>query len=158
MRIYLACTVRGDRSQLQAARAVAERLEALGHEVLTLHLLDEGVDRKEAALSDREVFERDVRWLEECDVLVAEASGSSYGVGFEVGYVAGRAAQSGQRVIVFYEAARRGTVSRLVSGNTNGVCRTVPYRSLDEITAFLDREFATPKASRRAEGVSAASR
>jgi hypothetical protein len=34
--------------------------------------------------------------------LVAEAFGSSYGVGFEVGYVIGRAASTGQRVVLLY--------------------------------------------------------
>ena len=54
-----------------------------------------------------EVFRRDLEWLTACDVLVAEASGSSYGVGFEVGYVLGRAQASGQRVVLLYDTARR---------------------------------------------------
>jgi len=37
------------------------------------------------------VYRRDLDWLSCCDVLIAEASGSSHGVGFEVGYVIGRA-------------------------------------------------------------------
>src|SRR5204863_341545 len=35
MRIYLACTVRGDRSGVLAGRAICERLEHQGHEVQT---------------------------------------------------------------------------------------------------------------------------
>ena len=91
MKIYLACTVRGDRGGVAAGRAMCERLHALGHEVLTTHLLADGVDEAEAALPEADVFRRDLGWLEGCDVLVAEASGSSYGVGFEVGYVLSRA-------------------------------------------------------------------
>ena len=87
MRIYLACTVRGDRGGVRAGRAVCERLQQQGHHVLTTHLLADDVDTAEARLSEEEVFRRDIDWLSSCEVLVAEASGTSYGVGFEVGYV-----------------------------------------------------------------------
>src|SRR6266851_1466083 len=91
MRIYLACTVRGERSGLLAGRAICQRLQQLGHEVLTTHLLAEDVESAEAQLTEQQVYRRDLDWLSKCDVLVAEASGSSYGVGFEVGYLTGSA-------------------------------------------------------------------
>ena len=56
-------------------------------------------------------------------MLVAEASGSSYGVGFEVGYVLGRAQASGQRVVLLYDTARRDKVSRLITGNDDARAR-----------------------------------
>jgi hypothetical protein len=139
--IYLACTVRGDRSGLEAARYLAGRFTALGHDVLTGHLLADDVDRSEASVGDREVFERDLRWLDACDVLVAEASGSTYGVGFEVGYIVGRAPRTGQRACVLYDARRADTVSRMLSGNTADACTTIAYRDHDDLAAFVDREF-----------------
>src|SRR5262245_7959754 len=102
MKVYLACTVRGDRGGVAAARAVANRLQSLGHEVLTTHLLNDHADAEEAQLTEEAVYRRDIEWLASCDLLVAEASGSTYGVGFEVGYVLGRAAQTGQRVVLLY--------------------------------------------------------
>jgi hypothetical protein len=60
MKIYLACTVRGDRGGVAAGRAMCERLHALGHEVLTTHLLADGVDEAEAALPEADVFRRDL--------------------------------------------------------------------------------------------------
>ena len=74
MQIYLACTVRGDRGAVTALRSLVSALEAGGHTVLTTHLLADGVDDAEAALSEREVYDRDMRWLEACDVLIADAS------------------------------------------------------------------------------------
>jgi nucleoside 2-deoxyribosyltransferase len=145
VRVYLACTVRGNRTGLLAARTVADRLHALGHEVLTSHLLEDSVEQTEAALPEREVFERDRRWLDDCDALVAEASGSSYGVGFEVGYVTGRAAATGQRVFVLYDEARRGQVSRLVSGYGDEHGAALAYASIEQVAAFVDAHF-TPRA------------
>jgi nucleoside 2-deoxyribosyltransferase len=139
MTIYLACTVRGDRRGVVAGRAICERLEHHGHEVQTKHLLADNVETAESQLTERDVFRRDLKWLTACDVLVAEASGSSYGVGFEVGYVLGRARASGQRVVLLYDVARRDTVSRLITGNDDGACTTFGYGSIEELTAFVDR-------------------
>src|SRR5205823_7908562 len=142
MTIYLACTVRGDRGGVAAGRAICDRLQRAGHDVLTTHLLADNVDAAEAALTERDVYERDLRWLTSCDVLVAEASGSSYGVGFEVGYVLGRASISGQRVVLLYDQARRGAVSRLIVGNDDAACATFAYASVDELIAFISQRFA----------------
>jgi hypothetical protein len=147
VRIYLACTVRGDRSGVAVARLVARRLVALGHELLTSHLLDDDVDQAEASVGNADVFQRDIRWLDACDVLVAEASGSTYGVGFEVGYIVGRAAQTGQRAIVLYDARREASVSRMLSGNTAERCATLGYRTAEEAVAFVEREI-TPQRGR----------
>ena len=138
MRIYLACTVRGHRGGVEAGRAIARHLQQHGHDVLTTHLLADDVDAAESALTEDAVYRRDLEWLSSCDLLVAEASGSSYGVGFEVGYVLGRAAQSGQRVVLVYDRARRGAISRLITGNCDGACDTFGYESLVELIAFLD--------------------
>ncbi len=139
MTIYLASTVRGDRAGVTAARAIAARLERHGHSVLTSHLLDDNVDDLEAGLTEQAVFQRDRAWLDACDALVAEASGSSYGVGFEVGYVMARAPGTGQKVYLVFDAAKRSSVSRLVAGNDDRHCTTFAYDSLTALEAFIDR-------------------
>ena len=143
MRIYLACTVRGERGGVLAGRTISTRLRAHGHEVLTTHLLADDVEDAESVLTEAQVFRRDLDWLSRCDVLVAEASGSTYGVGFEVGYVIGRAHQTGQRVVLVYDVARRQAISRLIIGNCDEACTTFAYSSLEELAAFVDREFGT---------------
>ena len=141
MRIYLACTVRGDRGGVAAGRAISTQLQQHGHDVLTTHLLDDNVNDVEARLTEEDVYRRDIDWLSSCDALVAEASGSSYGVGFEVGYVLGRARATGQRVVLLYNAARRHAVSRLIVGNRDANCTTFEYETIAQLTAFIDREF-----------------
>ena len=142
MRIYLACTVRGDRGGVAAGRAICDRLRHHGHDVLTAHLLDDNVDAAEAQLTEQAVFTRDLAWLSTCDALVAEASGSSFGVGFEVGYVLARSDRTGQRVILLYDVARANQVSRLLVGNIHPACTTFAYASVEELVAFIDQRFA----------------
>jgi nucleoside 2-deoxyribosyltransferase len=141
LRIYLACTVRGDRGGVQAGRTICERLQHHGHEVLTTHLLSDDVNEAESELTEERVYRRDLEWLSACDVLVAEASGSSYGVGFEVGYVLGRARDTGQRVFLLYDAARRPAISRLITGNCDEACTTFSYNTLTDLAAFIDQRF-----------------
>jgi nucleoside 2-deoxyribosyltransferase len=142
MRIYLACTVRGDRGTVAAARHIHDRLVQLGHEVLTSHLLRDDVDELESHVTAAHVFARDVEWLVAADVLVAEATGSSFGVGFEVGYVLGRAAESGQRAYVLYHADRQAAISRMISGLSHQHATSLAYHTLADIDAFLDEHLA----------------
>jgi len=139
--IYLACTVRGDRGGVAAGRAVSERLHELGHQVLTTHLLADDVNEAESKLTEEDVYRRDLDWLSQCDVLVAEASGSTYGVGFEVGYVLGRSPVTGQQVVLLYDRTRRHAISRLIVGNCDSACTTFGYGSLDELIAFIEERF-----------------
>lgn len=141
MTIYLACTVRGDRGGVAAGRALADGLKARGHHVLTEHLLRDDVETAESALTEAEIFNRDIEWLDACDVLVAEASASSFGVGFEVGYVLSRAAETGKRVFLLHTEDAAPRISRLILGNTHPACVRVPYRSTADVNAFLDRHF-----------------
>ena len=60
MRIYLACTVRGDRGGVSAGRVICARLQRDGHDVLTSHLLNDDVEIAEAQLTEEEVFRRDL--------------------------------------------------------------------------------------------------
>jgi len=139
--IYLACTVRGDRGGVAAGRQLAEGLRARGHRILTEHLLRDDVETAESALTEEAIFTRDVAWLEACDALVAEASASSFGVGFEAGYVLARAAETGKRVYLLYDTARASKISRLILGNCHPACVRVPYASSQDLEAFLDRYF-----------------
>lgn len=143
MTIYLACTVRGDRGGVEAGRAICARLQHHGHHVLTTHLLADHVNDTESTLTEHEVYTRDLQWLSSCDVIVAEASGSSYGVGFEVGYVLGRASETRQRAVLLYDTARRGAISRLITGNGDAACTTFGYASIEELTAFIDAHFSS---------------
>jgi nucleoside 2-deoxyribosyltransferase len=138
MLVYLACTVRGDRTNLEAVRHINRWLTERGHHVLTAHLLADDVETAEAVNTDQEIYRRDVAWVESADLVVAEASGSSYGVGFEVGYTLGRAPLSHQRVCVLYRADRHDAISRLISGLTSEHGCVHAYASLAEIDAILE--------------------
>jgi len=134
MKIYFGFTVAGDRSSLAIARRLVELLESLGHEVLTRHLVSDDAAAMDRAIPAQAVYQRDMLWLEQCDVFIAEVSGSSFGLGYEAGYVLG---SSAQKAILFYRREAASRISLLITGNTHPNCRLVPYSQPEEIEGQL---------------------
>jgi nucleoside 2-deoxyribosyltransferase len=138
MKIYFGFTVAGDRSSIEIARRVVELLEDTGHEVLTRHLVSDNAWQLDRLISPQQVYERDMRWLKQCDVLVAEVSGSSFGLGFETGYLLGATAK---KAVLFYKRDVEKRISLLITGNTNPQCLVVPYTDVAEVEAFVRDNF-----------------
>ena len=134
LRIYFGFTVAGDRSSIDIARRVVELLESRGHEVLTRHLVDDNAWELDRLITPQQVYERDMRWLEQCDLFIAEVSGSSFGLGFEAGYLLGTTVK---KVVLLYKRDAEKRVSLLITGNTNPRCVLLPYTDMAEVEAFV---------------------
>jgi nucleoside 2-deoxyribosyltransferase len=134
MRIYFGFTVAGDRSALGTARKVVQLLEEMGHDVLTRHLVDDNAWEADRQISAQEVYRRDMAWLAQCDLFIAEVSGSSFGLGFETGYVLGA---TNKRAILLYRRELEPKVSLLISGNSHANCTLVPYVTVEEVETFI---------------------
>ena len=134
MKIYFGFTVAGDRSQVENARRLVKLLEGMGHEVLTRHLVNENAAQSDRAITPQAVYERDMNWLRQCDIFIAEVSGSSFGLGYEAGYVLG---SSDKKAVLFYRRDLAGRISLLITGNTHPNCRLVPYTEPGEIAGLL---------------------
>ena len=134
MKIYFGFTVAGDRSAIDAARGIVELLEEYGHEVLTRHLVDANAWEADRSISPQDVYRRDMAWLEQCDLFIAEVSGSSFGLGFETGYLLGA---TNKKVILLYRRELEHKVSLLITGNTHTNCMLVPYANVGEVEEFI---------------------
>src|ERR1700736_3021824 len=110
MKIYFGFTVAGDRSSIAPAKSVVEMLEAMGHVVLTKHLVRDDAWEADRLITPQQVFERDMNWLEECDCFMAEVSGSSFGLGFETGYLLGATTK---KTVLFYRKDVESKISLL---------------------------------------------
>src|SRR6266436_2492758 len=78
MKIYFGFTVAGDRSSKMAARRIVELVVQMDHEVLTRHLVEDNAWEADRLITPKEVYLRDMKWLEQCDLFMAEASGSNH--------------------------------------------------------------------------------
>jgi glycosyltransferase involved in cell wall biosynthesis len=76
------------------------------------------------------------------ETFLDSAPEAGHGVGFEVGYLIGRAERTGTCAIVLYDAALKDKVSRLVSGNTHPTCVTIAYDDADDASRRLGEALA----------------
>jgi len=134
MNIYFGFTVAGDRSSIATARVIVELLESMGHVVLTRHLVQEDAWEADRLITPQQVYQRDMGWLAACDCLMAEVSGSSFGLGFETGYLLGATEKD---VVLFYRREVESKISLLITGNTHPRCTLVPYSDVEQIRAFV---------------------
>jgi nucleoside 2-deoxyribosyltransferase len=111
MKVYFACSITGGRKFEAVFQAIVHALADKGHEVLSAHLVESNVMEMEAALSPEEVYARDTAWIQTCDILIAEVSSPSHGVGYEIGFALGL----GKPVLALYQQGR--TVTKMISGN-----------------------------------------
>ena len=139
MKIYLGFTVAGNRSSIGAAQKILEVLQSLGHEVLTSHLVSEDAWEADRRVPPQRIVARDMEWLAQCDMFVAEVTGSSFGLGFETGYLLGATTK---KTVLFFERAAEHRISLLVTGNTHPNCIVVPYSALEELEELVRRRVA----------------
>jgi len=126
MNIYFACSITGGREFESAYQEIVAALLADGHEIPTSHLAQAEVMENERVLAPRDVYERDVNWIRNCDMLIAEVSVASHGVGYEIAFALGM----GKRVLCLYQSNRK--ISKMISGNSDNRIKVVSYSTLDD--------------------------
>ncbi len=126
MKIYFAGSIRAGRDDADIYLEVVDELAKYG-EVLTEHVATVG----EEDLSDGEIFARDLAWLSSCDVVVAEVTTPSLGVGYEIGIAQGLQIP----VICLYRPGVGRRLSAMLAGNP-GV-RVVEYSAVAEVIPTL---------------------
>jgi 2'-deoxynucleoside 5'-phosphate N-hydrolase len=131
MNIYFACSITGGRDFEPIYQSIIATLLADGHEVPTAHLADSGVKALEAVVNPREIYERDVAWIRACDVLVAEVSTPSHGVGYEIAY----ALSIGKLVLCIYLEGQ--PISKMLTGNSHPHIQVKSYCDTEDALAII---------------------
>jgi len=137
MKIYFAGSIRGGREDAALYLQIIEYLKSFG-EVLTEHIGDQKLtDLGDDGPTDRYIHDRDLEWLQSADVLVAEVTTVSMGVGYEIG----RAVESGKKVLCLFRPESGKNLSAMIAGCPD--LELVKYRNLNEakaaIAGFLEK-------------------
>jgi nucleoside 2-deoxyribosyltransferase len=131
MNVYFACSITGGRRDEMIYQKLVAALQQGGHHVPTALLASPDVMPLEGVVSPEDVYARDVRWITECDFLLAEVSTPSHGVGYEIGY----ALSLGKRVLCLY---RKGIkVSKMILGNPHPQLSVQPYETPEQALQIL---------------------
>ena len=136
MKIYFGGSISGGRADQAIYGQIIELLKQHGT-VLTEHFGDASLTAAGETLADRDIHDRDLNWLQDADVLVAEVTTPSLGVGYEIG----RAVEWGKRIICLY----RPSPGRRLSGMIRGCGGIVvhEYRDVSELAAVFKTSFTS---------------
>ena len=136
MKIYFACTVTGGREFEKNYQAITQFLLDGGHEVPTAHLAESNILEVEQVVIPSEIYARDVDWILTSDILIAEVSVPSHGVGYEIGF----ALNTGKQVLCLHHAGR--AVSKMITGNPHPRLTIKAYedisQALEQINSFVN--------------------
>jgi len=141
MKIYFSGSIRGGRGDAAVYNKIIKHLEKYGN-VLTAFIGDPDLPvTDEEGVTDYVIWERDVRWVTEADILVAEVTQTSLGVGYEIG-VANKVSTP---VLALYRPQDGKRLSGMVGGdpnvtvfNYNEVVETLP--AIDEFIEAIAKQ------------------
>ena len=114
MKIYFAGSIRGGRDEEKTYLRIIDYLCSFG-DVLTEHVGYKDVEKSEENHSDTYIFERDVKWLESSDVMIADVTVPSLGVGYEIGF----AETLNIPILCLYNPKNKKPLSAMITGNKN---------------------------------------
>jgi 2'-deoxynucleoside 5'-phosphate N-hydrolase len=136
MIIYFCGAILGGRNDLAVYQHVVRYLQSKGHTVPSQHVSNPDVLQQERALTARQVYERDEAWIQQSDLLIAEISTPSLGVGYEIG----RGLQQGMPVLCLYRSGLE--VSKMITGNTAPNLQVQVYQDIEDLNRHIDRFLA----------------
>ena len=137
MKIYFAGSIRGGRDDQKLYFSIISELQKYGT-VLTEHIGNkELTGLGEVTRTDKEIFERDMEWVREADLIVAEVSTPSLGVGYELG----QAEAMNKQVLCLYRETEGKRLSAMVSGNN--YFNIKKYKNLEDVILILKDYFGS---------------
>ncbi len=131
-KVYFAGSIRGGRQDEKLYRDIIDYIKSKGHRVLTEHVGDLSLNAKEGSGSrERDIYLEDTAWLRECDLLIAECTTPSLGVGYELAY----GERYGKPCHAFYRN-KEASLSAMIKGDD--YYHVYPYEKLEEILPIID--------------------
>ena len=132
LKIYFGGSLKGGRSKVEDYKKIVDYLKTIGT-VLDEHVADPNLQSSGESITSTEIYNRDVSWINECDILIAEVTVPSLGVGYEIGY----AESLNKRIICLYQNDE--SISAMIKGN-NSITH-ISYDDVDELITKLSTYF-----------------
>lgn len=114
MKIYFAGSIRGDRDDKKLYGEIIRLLSKYGI-VLTEHISDKNLTEAGEAFRNDKIYQRDINWLGKSDIVVAEVTTPSLGVGYEIA----KAENMNKKILCIYRNDEARRLSATIDGNPN---------------------------------------
>ena len=130
MKIYFAWSIRWGRELQDTYMAMIIHLRQYG-EVLTEHVGDQYLSALWEKMSSREIHDRDIAWIVEADVVIADVTVTSLGVGYELG----RAVELHKPILCLYKSEAGKSLSAMIDWSPSIVVKE--YMNLEEANSAM---------------------
>ncbi|KAL0964332.1 hypothetical protein UPYG_G00322360 [Umbra pygmaea] len=138
MHIYFCGSIRGGRQDVGIYQKIVRKLQTYG-EVLTEHVSHSDLSERgeDGVQVEKFIHDRDVEWLQMCDVVIAEVTQPSLGVGYELG----RARDMHKKILCLFRPSSGKSLSAMIRGADDGSLFQVRDYKEDEVEGLLDEYF-----------------
>ncbi len=132
MIIYCAGPIRGDTKYQNFYLEIVEFLESEKHTALAEM---SGKFNTSIPLTDKQIYKRDVKWIQGSQLMIAEISGASLGVGFEIAY----ALFQREIPVLALANAEVPKLSAMISGCESELLTIKRYQDSDEMKLIIQK-------------------
>ena len=132
MNIYFSGSIRGGRNDVDIYQKIISHLKTFGN-VLTEHIGDNSLESDgENIKSNKEIHDRDLELLQESDIIIAEVTNPSLGVGYEIA----KAIQYQKKIICIYRKVPDKKISAMILGSNDLTC--IEYNNMESLKITLN--------------------
>ncbi len=135
MKIYFAGSIRGGREDQEFYNALIAYLQTKGT-VLTEHIGLASLSSHGESGNEQTIYSRDLNWLLQADVIIAEVSSPSLGVGYEISF----AETHKKPIICLYRLQDGKKLSAMIRGNKN--LTVADYKDIAQAKKIIDEFLA----------------
>lgn len=136
-KVYFACSIRGG-GDTSLYQQIVDAIKAAGGDVLSEIFVHDAINYGGSPLPADEIYERDTQMIRDSDVMIAEVTNPSLGVGYELAY----AEKLNKPILCLFKQDSERKLSAMVSGNHYNV---VEYIKPQDIKKAVARFIGTGK-------------
>jgi nucleoside 2-deoxyribosyltransferase len=134
MIVYCAGAIKGDTAYQNNYIEMIRFIESMNHTALAEL---NGKFKSSILLTDDQVYTRDIKWIEGCELMIAEISGPSLGVGFEIAYAIF------QKEIPVLALVSSGVkkISAMITGCNSELLTIKRYKNIEDMQNIISKYF-----------------
>lgn len=131
MKIYFAGSIRGGRDDAPLYMEIIRHLQNYG-QVLTEHIGDKNLQSSGEEISVKTIHDRDMDWVRESNLVIAEVTTISMGVGYELG----RSVEMKKKILALHRNVEGRRLSAMIAGSEGIIVKN--YNNLEEAKEIID--------------------
>jgi nucleoside 2-deoxyribosyltransferase len=140
-KVYFACSIRGG-GDTSLYISIVDAIKRAGGDVLSEVFVHDAINYGGSPLPAEDIYKRDTQMLQDCDVMIAEVTNPSLGVGYELAY----AEHLGRPILCLFNKSASNKLSAMVTGNSYNVLEYVtPYEIISSVQNFLETKVTTTR-------------